>query len=198
MPETDESTIRAQIGAMVERCPSGALRYALGNNPRPHRTLPLPPKSASNPPAPSGSTAKFKSSAPMANPSRPATASPSAAAAPQRTNPSATAPTATTASNPSPARPPMPTYNFQCDDCGHAFELKRPMSQAGDPRHLPPKTAPAPIASSTPAPFSAPPAVGRSRGDPDARAERAQTADDRADAAGAPHAPDYSGRDDPA
>lgn len=35
MPETDESTIRAQIGAMVERCPSGALRYALNDDPDP-------------------------------------------------------------------------------------------------------------------------------------------------------------------
>ena len=32
MGETDESTVRAQIGAMVERCPSGAIRYALGEN----------------------------------------------------------------------------------------------------------------------------------------------------------------------
>jgi CDGSH-type Zn-finger protein len=32
MDETDESTVRSQIAAMVERCPSGAITYALGDD----------------------------------------------------------------------------------------------------------------------------------------------------------------------
>jgi CDGSH-type Zn-finger protein/ferredoxin len=35
MDETNESTVRAQIAAMVERCPSGAIRYALPDDATP-------------------------------------------------------------------------------------------------------------------------------------------------------------------
>ena len=83
----------------------------------------------------------------------------------------------------------MPTYTFQCDDCGRPFELQRPMAQAGDPATCPKDGAPAHRLFNAGA-FQRP-SSGRSRpsGDPDARAERAQTADDRADAAGAPGPP---------
>ena len=87
-------------------------------------------------------------------------------------------------------RATMPIYNFECDDCGHAFELKRPMSQAGDPATCPEDGGSAHRIYNAGA-------VQRSgfrerhplRSDPDARAEVAQTADDRADAAGAPGPP---------
>ena len=71
------------------------------------------------------------------------------------------------------------------------------MSQAGDPATCPKDGASAHRLFNAGA-FQRPSSGRRNRGDPDARAEQAQTADDRADAASAPRAPDYSGRDDPA
>ena len=87
-------------------------------------------------------------------------------------------------------RTTMPTYNFECEDCGHTFALARPMSQAGDPARCPKDNASAHRLYNANA-------VRRSgfrenhpqRNDPDLRAELAQTADDRADAAGAPRPP---------
>ena len=85
----------------------------------------------------------------------------------------------------------MPTYNFECDDCGLAFELKRPMSQAGDPATCPQDGANAHRLYSAAAVQR--PSQRRSPShDPDVRAERAQTADERGDAAGVPRAPDRS------